>query len=217
MNKDFLKSKATPVIAVILCYILYLSGYFQIIFAVPIVLLASGIEYGKGIFKSLGFQRSKLKAFDLLIVAPLVATGMVVLYVHVLVPGVTYITGQPMDYSMFQQFEGNIGAIIGLLLFAAVSAGFGEEIFFRGYLMRQFTKFFGSSTLSIVLNILFFGAIFGFIHSYQGISGQIVTGILGMITATIFHFRKDDLWFAIAFHGFFDLIALGYYFYSVSG
>lgn len=217
MNNDFLKSKATPVIAVILCFILYLLGYFQIIFAVPIVLLASGIEYGKGMFKSLGFQRSRRKAFDLLLVAPLAAIGMMVLYVHVLVPGVTYITGQPMDYSMLEQFGGNPSAIFGLLLFAAISGGFGEEIFFRGYLMRQFTKFFGSSTLSIVLNILIFGAIFGFIHSYQGISGQIVTGIAGMILATIFHLRKDDMWFNIALHGFFDLIALGYFFYSVAG
>ncbi len=216
MNKDFLKSKITPIIAVILCYVLYQLGYFQIIFAALIVLLASGVEYGKGIFKSLGFQRSRLKAFDLLIVAPLIAFGMVVLYVHALVPGVTYITGQPMDYSLFEQFEGNLSAILGLLFFAAVSAGFGEEILFRGYFMRQFTKFFGSSTLSIALNILIFGMIFGWIHMYQGISGQIITGILGMITATIFHFRKDDLWFAIAFHGFFDLIALAYYFYSVA-
>ena len=215
MNKDFLKSKATPVIAVILCYLLYLSGNFQVIFAVPIVLLASWVEHGKGIFKSLGFQRSRRKAFDLLVVAPLVATVMVILYIHVLVPGVTYITGQPMDYSLFEQFDNNIGAIIGLLLFAAVSAGFGEEILFRGYFMRQFTKFFGSSKLSIVLNILFLGVIFGWIHMYQGFSGQIVTGILGMTIATIFHLRKDDLWFAIAVHGFFDLIALGYYFYSV--
>lgn len=214
MNKDFLKSKATPVIAVILCYVLYLLGYFQIIFAVPIVLLASWIEHGKGIFKSLGFQRSRRKAFDLLLVAPLAATLMLVLYVHVLVPGVTYLTGQPMDYSMFEQFEGNIGAIVGLLIFAAISGGFGEEILFRGYLMRQFTKFFGNRTLSIILNILIFGLIFGWIHMYQGISGQIVTGIAGVILATMFHLRKDDLWFTIAVHGFFDVIALAYYFYS---
>jgi len=216
MNKDFFKSKVTPVIVVAICYSMYLLGYFQILFAVPIVLLASGIEYGRGIFKSLGFQRSRFKALDLLIVAPLAATGMVFLYVQVLVPGVTYITGQPMDYSLFEQLEGNLSAIIALLLFAAVSAGFGEEILFRGYLMRQFTKFFGNSPVGIVLNILIFGIIFGWIHMYQGIRCQIVTGICGMITATIFHFRKDDLWFAIAFHGFFDLIALSYYFYVTS-
>ena len=139
MNKDFLKSKVTPIIAIILCYVLYLSGYFQILFAIPIVLLASGIEYGKGLFKSLGFQRSRRKAFDLLIIAPLAATGMVFLYIYVLVPGVTYLTGQPMDYSMFEQFEGNIAAIVGLLSFAAISGGFGEDILFRGYFMRQFT------------------------------------------------------------------------------
>lgn len=208
MKKDFLKTKATPVIALVLCCILYLSGYFQIIFAVPIILLASGIEYGKSIFKSLGFQRSRLRAIDLLVIAPLIAGGLFILYLHVLIPGVTYVTGQPMDFTAFEQFEGDLQAILGLLFFVWLSAAFGEEILFRGYLMRQFTKFFGSSKLSLVLNILLFGVIFGWIHAYQGISGQIVTGIIGITLAIIFHLRKDDLWFSIAIHGFFDTIAL---------
>lgn len=208
MKKDLFKFKATPIIAFILCCILYLSGYFQIIFAVPIILVASGIEYGKDIFKSLGFRRSKLKAIDLLIVAPLLSGALFILYLFVLVPGVTYITGQPMDFSLFEPYQGNLEAILSLLFFVWLSAAFGEEILFRGYLMRQFTKFFGSSTLSLVLNILLFGVIFGWIHGYQGISGQIVTGIVGIILAVIFHVRKDDLWFNIAVHGFFDTIAL---------
>ena len=90
----------------------------------------------------------------------------------------------------------------------------GTEILFRGYLMRQFTKFFGSSSISLILNIILLAVIFGWIHSYQGLSGQIVTGIIGAMLAAVFHLRKSDLWFNVAVHGFFDTIALALIYYS---
>ncbi|MFA0962339.1 lysostaphin resistance A-like protein [Roseivirga sp. BDSF3-8] len=214
MKERSLKSIAIPVIAVILCVVLYLSGYFQIIFAALIVLLASWIEYGRGAFKSLGFQRSNLKAIRLLVVAPLVAGMMFTLYWFVLIPVVTHLTGQPMDFSFFESYKGDLRGVLSLFPLIWISAAFGEEIVFRGYLMRQFIKFFGSSKASIVLNILLFGVLFGWIHMYQGLSGQIVTGIIGVLFATIFYVRKYDLWFNIAVHGFVDTIALVLVYFS---
>lgn len=214
MIKQSLKSIATPIIALVLCSILYLSGYFQVIFAAPIILVASWIEYGKGTFTSLGFRRSNLKAVPLLVVAPLMAGMMFLLYWYVLIPGITYLTGQAMDFSFFEPYKGNLKAILSILPFVWISAAFGEEILFRGYLMRQFTKFFGSSSISLIINIIIIAVIFGWIHSYQGLSGQIVTGIIGAMLAAVFHLRKSDLWFNVAIHGFFDTIALALIYYS---
>ena len=45
-------------------------------------------------------------------------------------------------------------------------------------------------------------------HSQQGITGQLVTGIVGGLLALIFYLRKYDLWFVIAVHGFFDTISI---------
>ena len=214
MKKHSVKAIATPVIALALCCLLYLAGYFQVIFATLIILLASWVEYGRGTFKSLGFRRSDLKAKQLLVVAPLLAGAMFALYLFVLIPCVIYFTNQPMDYSLLEPYRGDLATILGLIVFAWISAAFGEEILFRGYLMRQFSKFFGTSMVSIVFNIVLFGVLFGWIHMYQGISGQIVTGIIGIILATIFHFRKDNLWFNVAVHGFFDTIAFITFFLS---
>ncbi|AXT50334.1 CPBP family intramembrane metalloprotease [Aquimarina sp. BL5] len=214
MNKTFLRTKLTPVIAIILCCILYVSGYFQMIIAASILIVASAIEYKKDAFRSLGFQRKRINVKNLLIIAPLVGIFTFLFYSYILVPGVTSLTGQPLDYSVFEPFEGNLPAILNLFVYILASAAFGEEIVFRGYLMRQFTKFFGSSKISIVINILLFGFIFGLSHAYQGISGQIITGILGMFLALVFHIKKDDLWFNIAVHGFIDTIALVYLYYG---
>ncbi|WP_109434668.1 CPBP family intramembrane glutamic endopeptidase [Aquimarina sp. AU119] len=214
MNKNFLTTKLTPIIAIVLCYILYLSGYFQIIIATLILLIASAIEYKKELFSSLGFQRKGINIKNLLIVAPLLGIAIFLFYGYVMMPGVTYLTGQPIDFSEFEIYKGNLPATLNLLALIWVSAAFGEEIVFRGYLMRQFTKFFGSSKISLAINILLFGFIFGWIHAYQGISGQILSGITGMILAVIFHIRKSDLWFNIAVHGFIDTVFLVYLYYG---
>jgi membrane protease YdiL (CAAX protease family) len=46
-----------------------------------------------------------------------------------------------------------------------VSGGFAEEIIFRGYLARQFEKFFGKGKISLVINIVPF-EFFGWLHAY---------------------------------------------------
>ena len=214
MKKSFFTRNVTPVIAIILCYLLYLSGNFQMIIAAIILLIASGVEYKKELFSSLGFQRNRLNIKNLLIKAPLAGIAIFIIYGYIILPIVTYLTGQAVDYSELQSFKGNLPAILGLFVYIWLSAAFAEEIVFRGYLMKQFTKFFGSSKISLVINILLGGFLFGLVHAYQGLTGQILTGITSIILALIFHFRKDDLWFNIAVHGFIDTIALVYIYYG---
>ena len=214
MNKTSLKAKLIPITAIALCYILYFLGYFQMIIAALILLIASAIEYKKELFTSLGFQRKNINVKSLLIVAPLLGIAIFFFYAYIMMPSITYLTGQALDFSEFEIYKENVPATLSLFVLIWVSAAFGEEIVFRGYLMRQFTKFFGSSKISIAINILLFGFIFGWLHAYQGISGQILSGITGMFLAIIFHIRKSDLWFNIAVHGFFDTVFLVYMYYG---
>ena len=214
MNKTFLTTKLTPIIAVILCCMLYASGYFQMMIAALLFLVASYIEYKKELFSSLGFQRKNLNAKNLLIVAPLLGIAIFLFSAHVSMPVITYFTNQPIDYSTFEQYEGNLSALSILFVYMIFSAAFGEEIVFRGYLMRQFTKFFGSSKISLVINILLFGIIFGYSHAYQGITGVITTCITGMLFAFIFHLRKYDLWFNVVLHGFINTVGFVYIYYG---
>ena len=175
-----------------------------------LMIIASAVEYRKDLFRSLGFQRKRFNVKSLLVIAPIYGVVIFLLYSYVMLPSITYLTGQPIDYSVFEPYAGNFPKTLGLFALIWTSAAFAEEIVFRGYLMRQFTKFFGSSNISLVINILLFGFLFGWIHAYQGITGQILSGITGMILAIIFHLRKNDLWFNIAVHGFIDTIALIY-------
>lgn len=212
MYKFTLRQTLIPLITfTIICFLWFgpiRIGYIENIIISILIIIANYIEYKGKPFSALGFQREKVTFKNMFVLAPLVALGLFAFYVFAVVPGVTILTGVPIDYSSFDQLEGNLQSCLIALLVVWATAGFGEEIIFRGYFMRQFVKFFGESKVSIVLNIILLACFFGFMHSYQGITGQLVTGIIGALLATIFYLRKYDLWFVVAVHGFFDTIAL---------
>ncbi|MEP0986966.1 CPBP family intramembrane glutamic endopeptidase [Ekhidna sp.] len=212
MNKIRLRQALIPAITfIIICFIWFgpipRSPLENIIISI-LIIIANYIEFRGKPFSALGFRREKFTWKNIFVLAPLVALGLFAFYVFAVVPGMTKLTGVPIDYSSFDQLEGNLQACLIALLVVWATAAFGEEIIFRGYFMRQLVKFFGESKVSILINIVLLGCFFGFMHGYQGITGQLVAGFVGALLAMIFYMRKYDLWFIIAVHGFFDTIAL---------
>ena len=212
MNKITLRQTLIPLITfTIICFLWFgpiRISYIENIIISILIIIANYIEYKGKPFLALGFQREKFTFKNIFVLAPLVALVLFAFYVFALVPGITKLTGAPIDYSSFDQLRGNMPTCLIALLLVWSATAFGEEIIFRGYFMRQFVKFFGESKISIVLNIVLFACFFGFMHSQQGITGQLVTGIVGALLALIFYLRKYDLWFIVAVHGFFDTIAI---------
>lgn len=186
---------------------------FENIIISIVIIVATYIEYKGKPFTPLGFQRAKFNAKNLLVFAPLTAFGLFVFYVIAIVPGIEMLTGVSIDYSSMAQVRGNLQTAISWLLIVWATAAFGEEIIFRGFLMRQFVKFFGDSKISLAINILIFCGFFGYMHMQQGITGQLVSASLGSIFCIIFYARKYDLWFMIMVHGFFNTLGiLSFYF-----
>lgn len=212
MNNITLRQVLIPLITTATILFLWFAplnlGFLTLIISSIIVFIASAIEYKEKAFISLGFEREKFSFKNFFVLAPSVALGLFIFYVFILVPGVTKLTGVPIDYSFFKEITGNLKTFLISLAFILAGSGFGEEIIFRGYFMRQFLKFFGESKISIALSIILITSFFGFMHSGQGITGQIVTFVIGSIIALIFYLRKYDLWFVCSVHCFFNTIAL---------
>lgn len=217
MNKLTLKQIVIPLVTLAIICFMYFGPItrtpFENIIISIIIIIANYIEYNGKPFSALGFQKAKFNAKNLLVLAPLAAIGLFVFYVTIMVPGIEMLTGVPIDYSSMRQLEGNLQVTIVWLLIVWATAGFGEEIIFRGYFMRQFFKFFGDSKISLVINILIFCSFFGYMHMQQGITGQLVAASMGAILSIIFYMRKYDLWFMIMLHGFFNTLGiLSFYF-----
>lgn len=76
---------------------------------------------------------------------------------------------------------------IALWLGLSATAGFCEEIIFRGYLQRQFIALTGSS----VIGILLAAAAFGASHGYEGPARMVQIGVFGLMFGILAHFRKS--------------------------
>jgi len=191
------------------------SPFENIIISI-IIIIANYVEYKGKPFSALGFKRGNFNAKNLLVQAPLVATALFVFYFIAVVPGIEMLTGVPIDYSSMSQLEGDLQVTIIWLLLVWATAGFGEEIIFRGYFMRQFVKFFGDSKISLVINILILCSFFGYMHMQQGITGQLVAVSIGALLSIIFYIRKYDLWFMIMIHGFFNTLGILCFYFGLA-
>jgi uncharacterized protein len=78
-------------------------------------------------------------------------------------------------------------AQIVVYLLLSLTAGFCEEVIFRGYLCRQF----GALTRSAAGGIVFQGIVFGAAHGYQGWKLMLVISVYGCLFGLLVHWRKS--------------------------
>lgn len=71
-------------------------------------------------------------------------------------------------------------------LVLSASAGFGEELVFRGYLMRQFSAWTGSRALGLILQ----GIVFGLAHGYYG-KAMMAIMVQGWLLGLLAYWRKS--------------------------
>jgi len=125
----------------------------------------------------------------------------------VLTPAIEHLTGQHRDLSMFDYLRGNWHALFGLLPIIWVSAGFCEEVVFRGIVLGRIRAAFGGSRPATAAAVVASCVVFGLAHGYQGLSGWILTGVLGGILALIYVLSDYCLWYGIALHLVYDTLA----------
>ena len=135
--------------------------------------------------------------------------GVITIYVVVFfsMPLVTRLTGQPVDRSQFDVLRGNIPALILGLIVAWTLAAFGEELIFRGYLMNTLARFLGNKAGGWIFACIINAILFGLGHTYQGISGVILLGIIGLLYALFYLGSGRNLWVSILIHGLYDTSA----------
>jgi len=81
--------------------------------------------------------------------------------------------------------HGYVEVILWLLL--GLTAGFCEEVIFRGYLQRQFTALTRAAIGGIVLQ----GIVFGISHGYQGWKFMLVISVYGLLFGLLAHWRRS--------------------------
>ncbi len=119
------------------------------------------------------------------------------------------ITHTPHDHSQIDAVKGNWKVFLQWMILVWVLVALIEEGIYRGYLMTDMKNLLGVGMAALTINLLFTSIVFGLSHAYQGSSGMLSTGIVGVILGLIFILSDFNLWLAIFTHGFIDTVGIG--------
>lgn len=135
--------------------------------------------------------------------------AVAVLLVDLLIqPAVNRAIGSGIDLSGFKFVEGSLPNLFIFLALMWTVAAFGEELFFRGYLMGGCARHFGNTGRSWLIGGLISTAIFGLVHAYQGAAGVINTSLVGAVFAFQFYRKPDRLVSCVLAHGIYNTFGL---------
>lgn len=117
--------------------------------------------------------------------------------------------GAPELNYAYHYLVGNTAALPGMLFTFIVSAGFGEETVFRGYLFERLKTILGRGRGAKITIIFITSAIFAFAHLVdQGVPGVEQALFTGTFFGTMF-LLAGHIWLPMVAHAAFDLTALG--------
>ncbi|MBX7501887.1 CPBP family intramembrane metalloprotease [Qipengyuania sp. YG27] len=103
--------------------------------------------------------------------------------------------------------EGNLPMLLLWLGLVWTSAAFGEEMFFRGYMVTRLAAGLAGVPGRLAIAVLLPALIFGYGHYYyQGLFGLVMTGLIGLAFAISFLLLKRNLWPLVLVHGTIDTI-----------
>lgn len=113
--------------------------------------------------------------------------------------------GAPMpDISRFAAIEGNLPMLLTFLVVSWTTAGFGEEVIWRGFVMGRLARLLGGEKRAWATAIAATAVIFGLLHLYQGITGVVLTGVAGLFFALLYLASGRNLWLPILTHALTD-------------
>jgi membrane protease YdiL (CAAX protease family) len=115
----------------------------------------------------------------------------------------------------YHYLAGNRAALPGAIWMMIVSAGFGEETVFRGFLFERLGKLFGSRTWAKAAIVVLTSAGFGIAHyASQGLPGVQQATIFGLVFGSIFAIT-GRIWMWMITHAAFDLTALALIYWNL--
>ncbi|HEY4902564.1 MAG TPA: CPBP family intramembrane glutamic endopeptidase [Candidatus Sulfotelmatobacter sp.] len=131
-------------------------------------------------------------------------------------PILVRVLGKQPDLEDFRPLIGNLKLTLIFLALAWSIAAFGEEMVYRGYLMNRVADLFNRTRQPWLISLIAVHLAFGLAHAYQGATGAIDEGLMGLLLGVIYLRTGRNLSVPIIAHGIADsidfiLIFLGKY------
>ena len=176
----------------------------QTIFLVPLIWIMLRLRGER--WSEIGFKRPD-SFWWFIAVGALAGVLMELFAVYVTTPLISAFFGVEPNYSELKDIRGNLILLFIFLGLSWTLAAFGEEICFRGFLMKRLAQVFGESRIAWIAALLLSSVLFGWGHTEQGVSGWIQEGLSGLILGILFLSAKRNLVVPIVAHGVSNTLA----------
>ena len=177
---------------------------------VPILFVLGliSVRLRDGRFAAIGFKRPE--SWRRIVLIALAAAALRILLGDLVIEPLTAkFWPAPIAPALANEITGNPKAAVFALLLVWTFAAFGEEIGYRGYLIKRGADIGGGSGAANWIAMLLVSILFGFGHYYKGASGIVDSSVAGLILGSAFLLTGRNLWTAILAHGFIDTFGIG--------
>jgi len=116
--------------------------------------------------------------------------------------------GKQPDLELFRALHGSLKWTLLAVAGAWTLAAFGEEMVYRGYLMNRVADLFNRTRRAWIMSLIAVHVAFGLAHAYQGLTGIIDEGLMGLLLGIIYLRTDRNLAVPIIAHGVSDTIDL---------
>jgi membrane protease YdiL (CAAX protease family) len=193
------------IVAVLIIFASSLAGFF-----VTAMLVLAWAHYSDTSLSSLGFTRP-----DHLTITLLAGVALGVLLKFAIKSVAMPLLGAPETNASYHYLVGNTVALLWLVPMILVSASFGEEVFFRGYLFERFDRLLGTGLLARCATVLISAALFALGHCHdQGLPGVEQASMTGLVLGGIYAWRKQ-IWLPMMVHAGYDLTAIAIIYFDL--
>lgn len=104
------------------------------------------------------------------------------------------------DMSRYDYIRGDALAAIAMALLLPLTAAIPEEVVYRGFLMRQFTRLYADGHTGAALAVLSQALVFGSVHFQWGLGGVVMATIMGLVWGVAYLLCGRNLWIVILAH-----------------
>ncbi len=136
----------------------------------------------------------------------LVTFGVLVLFSRFIRPDIIETFGNHQNIDHFFALKGNFGLLLSTTFTMWVTAAFLQELVFRAFLINTIDCLLGKTGWSLWLSIVASAVIFAGVHAYQGITGILITGFIGLVFGIAYIFNGRRIWPLILVHGIVDTL-----------
>lgn len=116
-------------------------------------------------------------------------------------PILSRLLGSQPDLELFQILTGNWKMTALFIALSWTLAAFGEEMFWRGYLLNRIADVVGQTRAGWVVSLVIVSVVFGFAHEYQGLTGLIEESLAGLYLGVMYLATRRNLSVPILAHG----------------